>query len=80
MAQSQQHRITNDPRITLNFPDSRKWTKEWNGQIFFSDGETNSKVVSILIPNELAEVFELIKYKKDNYGRFLLINCKILDL
>ena len=59
--------------------DHEKWTKEWNGQIFFSDGEANSKGVAIIIPNELAEVFELIESKKDDNGRFLLINCKIHD-
>ena len=60
--------------------DHEKWTKEWKGQIFFSDGEANSKGVAILIPNELAETFELIESKKDDYGRFLLINCKIHDI
>ena len=41
-----------------------QWTKEWNGQIFFFDGEANSKEVVILIPNELAvQVFELIESK-----------------
>ena len=44
--------------------DHEKWTKEWNGQIFFSDGEANSKGVAILIPNELAEVFDLIEFKR----------------
>ena len=56
------------------YTDQEKWTKEGNGQIFFSDVEANSKGIAILIPNELAEVLELIEYKKDDYGIFLLIN------
>ena len=60
--------------------DHDKWAKEWNGLIFFSDGNSNSKGVATLIPQELLEAFELIETKKDDDGRFLLINCKIHDI
>ena len=35
--------------------DHEKWSTEWNGTIFFSDGEANSKGVATLIPKELAD-------------------------
>ena len=43
--------------------DHEKWSKEWNGTIFFSDGEANSKGVATLIPKEYTESFELIEIK-----------------
>ena len=60
--------------------DHEKWKKKWNGEIFFSDGEANSKGIATLIPKELSESFELIESKRDNSGRFLLLNCKICEI
>ena len=50
--------------------DLDKWTKEWNGLIFFSDGNSNSKGVATLIPKELLEAFELIDTKKNTMDGF----------
>ena len=60
--------------------DHDKWSKEWDGEIFFSHGEANSKGVATLIPKELANCFEHIETKRDNSGRFLLLDCKISNV
>ena len=60
--------------------DHEKWTNEWDGKIFYSDGESNSRGVATLIPQHLLESFELIDIKNDNNGRLLLVDCKIFDL
>ena len=60
--------------------DHKCWTNEWEGKIFFSDGDSNAKGVAILIPKEFISDFELIELKQDNNGRFLLLNCKLFKL
>ena len=60
--------------------DHQKWEKEWNRKIFFSHGEANNKGVATLIPKELMESFELLEFKSDNSGRFLLLDCTINDV
>ena len=60
--------------------DHEKCKKGWNGEIFFSDGEANSKGVATLIPKELSQSFELIESKRDNSCRFLLLNCRICEI
>ena len=57
--------------------DESLWQKEWGGQIYFSHGEFNARGVAILIPKEYNNRFEYIEGQKDNYGRFLLLKCKI---
>ena len=57
--------------------DHIKWKKEWDGEILFSDGESNSKGVATLIPKELLLDFTIIETEKDNNGRLLLIHCTI---
>ena len=59
--------------------DHDQWMNEWDGKIFYSDGESNSRGVATLIPKNLLESFELIETKKDNNGRLLLVNCKIFE-
>ena len=59
--------------------DHDKWSKEWDGNIFYSDGPSNSRGVATLIPKELINSFELIETKADNNGRYLLIYCKIFN-
>ena len=60
--------------------DHDPWKKEWDGDIYFSDGESNSKGVATLIPKEYAANFELLETKSDNSGRFLLLHCKLFNL
>ena len=57
--------------------DHSKWKREWDGEIIFSDGESNSKGVATLIPKELLPHFSIIKTEQDNHGRLLLIHCTI---
>ena len=59
--------------------DHDKWAKEWNGTIFYSDGEANSRGVATLIPKELSDSCKILEIKKDKNGRFLLIDCKIFE-
>ena len=59
--------------------DHDKWENEWDGKIFYSDGQSNSRGVATLIPQELINNFELLDTKADNYGRYLLIYCKIFN-
>ena len=76
---------TSHPGITMLqethaiLTDHDKWSKEWEGKFFFSDGQSNSRGVATLIPKELITSFELIDIKADNNGRYLLIYCKIFD-
>ena len=56
------------------------WKKEWEGEIYFSNGESNSKGVATLIPKESIGNFELIEQKQDQNGRFLLLHCKLFNL
>ena len=57
-----------------------KWKREWDGPIFFSDGESNSRGVTTLIPKKLTNSFEIIEKKTDNNARFLLTHCKLFNL
>ena len=76
---------TSHPGITMLqethsiLTDHNAWAGEWEGKIFYSDGEANSKGVATLIPKNLSESCEIIETKSDNNGRLLLINCKILE-
>ena len=73
-------RVSNDTRNTCNIHGSWRSTKEWDWQIFFSNGEANSRGVATLIPKELLQSFEWIEIKNDNSGRFLLISFKICEV
>ena len=74
---------TNHSGITLlqeshsTSADEIKWVKEWGGDIYFSHGEFNARGVAILIPKALNEKFIYKDGYKDNYGRFILMNCEI---
>ena len=57
--------------------DEKKWAKEWGGDIYFSHGEFNARGVAILIPKNLDNKFIYKNGYRDDYGRFILINCKI---
>ena len=76
---------TSHPGITMIqethsiLTDHDKWASEWDGKIFYSDGEANSKGVATLIPKNLCESCEIIETKSDDNGRLLLINCKIFE-
>ena len=43
--------------------DREKWKREWDGPIFFSDGESNCRGVATLIPHKLTNSFEIIETK-----------------
>ena len=51
------------------------WEREWGGKIIFSHGESNSRCVAILIQNNID--IDIIDTKCDEYGRYILINCKV---
>ena len=52
-----------------------KWKSEWGGKVFFSNGESNARGVSILIKKGLD--FEEKKLYNDSSGRYLIVNCEI---
>ena len=57
--------------------DELKWIREWGGEIYFSHGEFNARGVAILIPQNMNSKFIYKNGYKDNFGRFILINCEI---
>ena len=57
--------------------DENYWVEDWGGDIIFSHGNSRSRGVAILIPNNLQLHFEIITTFKDQGGRILLIECKI---
>ena len=52
-----------------------QWTCEWGYKAIFSGNSRSSKGVGILFNNNYN--FEIIKYKADVNGRFIIINVKI---
>ena len=51
------------------------WRQEWDGPIFFQHGKSNSRGVAILVTKNID--FEVNTIDRDDYGRFLLIDCFI---
>ena len=51
------------------------WRQEWDGPIFFQHGKSNSRGVAILVTKNID--FEVNSIDRDDYGRFLLIDCSI---
>ncbi len=55
--------------------EERKWKKEWEGDIFFSNGTSKSSGVAILFPKK--NYFEICDQKSDSDGRLLILKTKI---
>ena len=53
------------------------WQHEWGGRILYSHGSNHSKGVMILLRNNIKA--EIIKYKADYKGRFIVSNMKVND-
>ena len=57
--------------------DEKVWSDEFEGQLFFSRGKTNSCGVAIDFVGSKA--LNILKIKPDNLGRILVIEVKIDD-
>ena len=57
--------------------DEKLWIDEFKGQLFFSDGKTNSCGVAIGFVGKRA--LNILNIKRDNLGRILVIEVKIDD-
>ena len=51
------------------------WATEWDGEIFYSHGSSNSRGVAILIDRKYD--IETISIERDQNGRYIIIHCKI---
>ena len=51
------------------------WNNEWESNIFFSDGQPNSRGVAVLVSRDID--LTINNCDKDEFGRYLLINCEI---
>ena len=58
--------------------DEIMWENEWNGDVYFSNGSSNSKGVMILVSNRIE--FECKNVICDSEGRFILMRCVIKGL
>ena len=54
-----------------------KWKKEWNGELFYSHGSSNSTGCAIAFSNKFP--FKLLKESKDTDGRLLVLEAMIED-
>ena len=54
-----------------------EWKKQWDGQIMFSHGLSNSRGVAILFSKNI--ITSISNIQRDSSGRFLLIDCNIAD-
>jgi len=54
---------------------AKSWIKEWNGNILYSHGKTNSTGVCILFKKDL--VYDVLCTKRDRDGRILIIDIVI---
>ena len=54
------------------------WRQQWNGNLIFSHGETNSRGVAILTAKNLE--FKIHSQILDNNGRFVLLDCSVNDI
>ena len=57
--------------------DESIWTKEWNGKIYFSHGNSQSKGVAVLIPEVLVGIVNVSQVTSDPEGRFIVLDCEI---
>ena len=57
--------------------DKKEWEMDWGGQIFFSNGTTQSRGVAIMIPNNFKHTFKLISEKHNSNGRLLILTVEI---
>ena len=62
---------------TLPLKDEKIWNDEFEGQLFFSHGKTNSCGVAIGFVGTKA--LNILNIKRDNLGRILVIEVKIDD-
>ena len=53
------------------------WNSQWQGKIFFSHGSEHSRGTMIMIRNCLE--FELKSIRRDNQGRFILLEALVQD-
>ena len=60
------HSTTNDEQI---------WKRDWEGDILYSHGLTNSRGVAILLPKDIDVKINSIQ--KDSHGRIILIECNV---
>ena len=54
------------------------WKHDWDGEIFFSHGESNCEGVALLVSKNLDVNIDSIT--NDTNGRFLLLDCRISDI
>ena len=57
--------------------DVKKWSKEWNSMFYCSHGNTKSKGVAIVIPNEISH--DIKNVFNDEEGRIIAIECNIAN-
>ena len=54
------------------------WKQDWDGEIFFSHGESNCRGVAILVSKNLDVNIDSITI--DTEGKFLLLDCRISNI
>ena len=57
--------------------DEQLWSKIWDGQIIFCNGQSNARGVATLIPKNLTNRVIISKSLSDDDGRLLLHHCKV---
>ena len=57
--------------------DEKEWQLEFQGDIYYSHGTSNSKGVAILIPNSFKSELNVINISRDADGRILVLNCEL---
>ena len=57
--------------------DESQWKKEWDGDILFSHGSSNSKGVATLIKNSIN--VKINKSIEDNDGRYVILDINTLN-
>lgn len=55
--------------------DVLHWNNEWNGNVFYSHGSSNSKGVIILVRQSLE--FNCLDIVSDSNGRYILMKCEV---
>ena len=55
--------------------DELEWVSDWGNKILFSHGTRHSSGVAVLLDNTYD--YDLIDIKRDDQGRFLLLNIEI---
>ena len=57
--------------------DEIDWTKDWGGKMYFSNGDSRSRGVATLFPNNCNLDIQVNTVRFDQNGRILLIECVI---